>query len=96
MQSCGASHSGNIYKSKLTLKTQGSSVKESMEIFSEPRVRTFALRLCLTLMSETTTIRSHQHDCLNLTLTRATIDSRQKIGKPQDLVLQRTTGNQGM
>lgn len=51
-----------------------------MEIFSEPSVREFAVRLCLTLVSEVTTIRSHQRDCLTMSLTRATIDSR--WGKP--------------
>lgn len=52
-----------------------------MEIFSEPEDQRVCCEiLCLILMSESATVKSHQNDCLNMSLTRSTIDS--STGKP--------------
>ena len=38
------------------------------------RAREFAVRLCLLVISEATLIKSHQHDNLNMSCIRTTID----------------------
>ena len=64
-----SSPNGYIYKTIPTPKAQEIVHKRWKDCKSQ-KAREFAVRLYLLVISEATPIKSHQHDCLNMSWTR--------------------------
>lgn len=85
---------GYIHKTFLHLRLREHWGQVQRDCKSQ-EIKEFAVRLCHLIVSEATPTRSHQHDCLNLSWTRATsIDTPQCTESGRGLSpIQRNTGN---
>lgn len=60
------------YKTSPTPNAQKILQKRGPKDYLIQRIRKFAVRLCLLVISEVIPIKYHQYDCINMTLTKTT------------------------